>query len=141
MNTLVKSIVLSVALAATTVASFSPAMADDRWRRHHRNDNLAVGAAGLAAGVLLGSALSQPRYVDRGPVYVEPEYDDAVPVYRSRRVYVDEPDYYQARPVQTLRPWTGAWVRYCSQRYRTFDRQTGTFVGYDGQEHFCTAGG
>ena len=29
--------------------------------------------------------------------------------------------------------------RYCSDRYRSFDPNTGTFVGYDGVRRFCEA--
>ena len=69
------------------------------------------------------------RYAE--PVY-EPEYE-AVPVYRA------PPRYYA--PVRAgIEPWTPQWQRYCSYRYRTFDPGTGTFIGNDGREHFCTAG-
>ncbi len=39
-----------------------------------------------------------------------------------------------------LEPWTPQWARYCSYRYRSFDPSSGTFIGNDGREHFCTAG-
>lgn len=149
MNILAKTLVLSAMIGATTIAAIAPASADDFRRRHHRHDNdgIALGAAGLAAGVLLGGALASrpryvepgPRYIEEDPVYVEPGYEEPVQVYRPRaRVYVEEPQY---REVRSLRPWSGAWMQYCSQRYRSFDRRSGTYVGYDGQEHFCTAGG
>lgn len=35
-------------------------------------------------------------------------------------------------------PWSREWLRYCSGRFRTFDADTGTYKGYDGQRHFCT---
>lgn len=159
MKTPAKSIILSVAIAAATIAAISPASARDRYRdyrprdyHHHHNNNDAVilGAAGLAAGVLLGTAIaSQPRYVEPAPVYVEPE-----PVYVEREpVYVDpepvygapDPEYYPVRPRPvanggSLTPWSSAWYEYCSGRYRTFNPKTGTYVGYDGQRHFCSAG-
>ncbi|OJT96565.1 MAG: hypothetical protein BGN83_22120 [Rhizobium sp. 63-7] len=141
MNMFLKTLVLSVAVAATTLTAIVPASAGDRhWRRHHSDrDAVALGVAGLAAGALIGSALAnQPRYVEEEPVYVEPEYVEPVPVYRSRRVYVEDSGYVE--PSRELRPWSGAWRRYCSQRYRSFDPSTGTYVGYDGREHFCTAG-
>lgn len=143
MHAMIKTVVLSVAVAATTLTAITPASAGD-WnhRRHHHNrDGIALGAAGVAAGVLLGSALaSRPRYVEQEPVYVEPDYQDEIPVYRPRRrVVVEDPGYYA--PVREVRPWSQAWRRYCSQRYRSFDPSTGTYVGYDGREHFCTAGG
>ena len=56
-----------------------------------------------------------------------------------------EPEYYPERrviyrPAPSYEPWTQSWYDYCSQRYRTFNPNSGTFVGYDGREHFCTAG-
>ena len=81
-----------------------------------------------AAGALIGGALaSQPRYAE--PYYYDDGYAPAPrPVYRQRYVYQGG-----------LEPWTPAWYRYCSNRYRSFDGRTGTFVGYDGAEHFCVA--
>ncbi len=38
-----------------------------------------------------------------------------------------------------LEPWSPEWYDYCSDRYRSFSPRSGTFVGYDGREHFCTA--
>ncbi len=139
MNKLFKTLVVSATLAATVVGSVGTASADDwRWRRHHHHhrgggDAVAAGVAGLAVGALLGSALSQPRpsrtYVEEYPVYEEP-----APVYRRTRVIVSEPAYVDPAP---LRPWSRSWMRYCSQRYRSFDPSTGTYVGYDGRERFC----
>ena len=45
---------------------------------------------------------------------------------------------YRAAP--SYEPWTRPWYDYCSQRYRSFNPDSGTFVGYDGREHFCVAG-
>lgn len=139
MNRFFKTLVVSATLAATVVASAGTASADDwRWRHHRHHgggggDAVAAGVAGLAVGALLGSALSEPRssrtYIDDYPVYDEP-----APVYRRSRVIVTEPSYVVRAP---LRPWSRAWMNYCSQRYRSFDPGTGTYVGMDGEEHFC----
>lgn len=61
MNRFLKTAILTAGIAATTLATFSAANADDwRWHRHHHNgDALAAGVVGLAAGALIGSA--QPR--------------------------------------------------------------------------------
>jgi len=75
--------------------------------------------------IIGGAIASQPRYEERR-VYVEPDY------YPERRVIYREAPSYE--------PWTQSWYRFCSQRYRSFDPNTGTYVGYDGREHFCTAG-
>lgn len=143
MNKIFKTLVLSATIAATVVASAGTASADG-WRRHHHSDGgdaLAAGVAGLAVGALIGGALAAPprrHYVDdysvlEGPVD-EPNY-----VYRSNRVVV-RPAYVERRYVvesSGMRPWTRSWLRYCSARYRSFDPSTGTFIGYDGREHFC----
>lgn len=139
MNNIVKSVILATAVGATTLATLPAANArdwGDGWRRHgyhhhhHGSGDAAVaGIAGLAAGALIGGALaSQPRYAD--PYYYDDGYAPAPrPVYRERYVYQGG-----------LEPWTPAWYRYCSNRYRSFDGRTGTFVGYDGVRRFCTAG-
>ena len=139
-----KTLVVSTTVAASLIVSLGAAEAGE-WRRHHRGDDVAIGAAGLAAGVLLGTALaSRPRYVE--PAYEDPYYDEEpVRVYRERRVIIKEdPGYYPPPPrrvvQRSLRPWSQAWVEYCSNRYRSFNYRTGTYVGYDGREHFCTAG-
>ncbi|OHV82536.1 BA14K family protein [Ensifer sp. LCM 4579] len=134
MNKFWKAAVLSIAAAAVVLPTFGSAQARDR--HHHHNDALAAGAVGLVAGTLIGSAIaSQPRYSERVYIDPEPEYYEPRPVYRARPVY---------RPVVVenygLEPWTPAWYRYCSQRYRSFDPDSGTFIGYDGRSRFCTAG-
>ena len=92
--------------------------------RRHNGYGAAVGAgvAGLAAGAILGGALAnqQPYYGDQGyyaptyapaPVYVEPEVD--------------------AEDV------SGDGARYCASRYRSYDPESGTYVGFDGERHPC----
>lgn len=146
MNRFLKTAILGTAVVATTLTAFSAANADDRWRYHHRNhggDAVAAGVLGLAVGALAVGALNTPppppryRYYEPDYRYAEPDYTYVEPrrVYRERprRVYVQE----YAAP---LEPWSPAWYRYCEGRYRTFDARSGTYVGYDGQEHFCNAG-
>lgn len=157
---------LALAVSAAVIVPLNSASADD-WRRHNRDDALLGGVLGLAAGVAVGSALAQPRYSDER-VYDEPpvrhyqtyqprytynEPDDNYyyrqaprPVYRAQPVYRPQPVYdtrpaYQPRPTyRTIEPWTSAWYDYCSQRYGSFNSRTGTYMGYDGQNHFCVAG-
>lgn len=148
MNKVIKTLVLSVAVAATTLTSIGIAEARDRnrdgyWRedgyRHHRRDrdrhrgrDAAIGGAlGLATGVIIGGALAnQNRYEERR--YVEPDY---YPEPEPRVIYRRQPVY-----TPSYEPWTQSWYDYCSQRYRSFNPRSGTFIGYDGREHFCTAG-
>ncbi|MHA6686598.1 BA14K family protein [Mesorhizobium sp. A556] len=133
MNRIFKTTILSAAVAAMTLAALPAANASDwRHRHNHRSgDAVAAGVLGLAAGALIGGALANP-----GPAYDDGYYGDDY--YEQRR-------YVRVRPRVIYRsdyagePWTREWVRYCSNRYRSFDARSGTFVGYDGQEHFCTA--
>lgn len=132
MNRTFKTAVLGVALAATTLTAIPSAQASDR---RHRGDAIAAGVIGLAAGAIIGSALSQPRY--REPIYEDGYYVEPRPVYRPRyvtRVY-EEPVYVR----RSAEPWTREWYRYCQNRYRSFDSSSGTYIGYDGREHFCVA--
>ena len=145
MNKFIKAAVLALATAATVIPTISSAQAEDWGRRnyrhggydrhHHNNgDAAALGALGLATGVIIGGALaSQPRYQERVYVDPEPEYYEPRPVYRRARPVVVE-------NYGGLEPWTPGWYRYCSQRYRSFDAQSGTFRGYDGRDYFCQAG-
>ncbi|OBZ93355.1 membrane protein [Pararhizobium polonicum] len=145
MNKVIKAAVLALATAATVIPAITPAQADDWGRRNyyrhggydrhyrHNNDGLALGALGLATGVIIGGAIAnRPRYQERVYVDPEPEYYEPRPVYRPRPVVVQN--------YGGLEPWSPGWYRYCSQRYRSFDAQSGTFRGYDGRDYFCTAG-
>jgi len=84
---------------------------------YHKRDNgigaLGAGLLGFGVGAIVGSALT-PR-----EVYVAPPR----PAYR--RAGYGPP------------PWTPDWYTYCYSRYRSFDPNTGTFIGYDGYERFC----
>jgi BA14K-like protein len=154
MNLFAKFAVLGLATAATVVAPLSQSVAgDNNWRhrprQHNNGDALIAGAIGLAAGAIILGSINQ---ANSGPrvIYDEPMYDEPV--------YVD-PDYYPPqprahvirRPVRqphvihydeyagNFEPWSRDWFRYCANRYRSFDPQTGTYRGYDGRDHFCTA--
>ena len=148
MNKFVKSAIAMVAGLSSVCVPLATANAGDWFydedgviverhivRRHHRNDDaLAAGIIGLAAGAIIIGALNQrpaPVYRPR-PVYQQPIYDtypDAPLPPRQTRVirYSDQ-----------VEPWTRDWVRYCSNRYRSFNATTGTYRGYDGRNHFCT---
>ena len=142
MKSMIKNTVLGLAVAATAL-SVVPAQAHDHWRRHYDSDGgdaLAAGIAGLAIGAIVGGLASQPSRPER--VYIDPPYPPVYPTYQSYTVY-EAPRYQYRRPVYSysyggLEPWTPSWYRACSQRYRSFDPSSGTFVGYDGQRHFCT---
>jgi hypothetical protein len=68
----------------------------------------AAGIAGLAAGALIGGAIASQQYAPPPPPYaVAPAGSDP------------------------------NWIAYCSQRYRSFDPASGTFLAYDGQRYMC----
>ena len=124
----IKPIAATLAVAIGAASFVTTAEARHRHRHHHNGAGVAAaGIFGLAAGALIGSALSQPRYRYYGyqpaPVYAEPP---PPVVYQTAPVYYARPD-----------PWTPEWYQYCDQRYRSFDPQTGYFLGYDGNYHFC----
>ena len=140
MNRFLKITILSVALAATTLTALVPADARDRWRHHHRSsdgDLLAAGVLGLAVGAIAAGALSDP--IPYRPVYDEPIYRDPPPRPRPHRPYYAEPSVVYYQDQAAMEPWSPEWFRYCGDRYRTFNPDTGTFMGYDGAEHFCVA--
>ena len=104
MNRILKTAVLSVAVAATTLATLPAANAGERnWRRHHghhnsRGNDLAVaGILGLAAGALVvGLATSRAAY--REPAYREPRPRPDRSRLRRYAAGYDEPRYdYLAR--------------------------------------------
>ncbi len=78
---------------------------------------LGAGLIGFGVGAVVGSALT------------------------PREVYVAPPPPPPPRPVYRAgygpSPWSPDWYTYCYSRYRSFNPNTGTFVGYDGYEHFC----
>ncbi|MCZ2328705.1 BA14K family protein [Bartonella sp. F02] len=89
-------------------------------------DTLAAGVLGFAAGALLGNALKkteQPQVIYQ----VQPQ---------NQIIYQAPPaEIYQSLSQQQI----NAWLKYCSNKYRTFNPQTGTFRGRDGLDHFCYA--
>jgi hypothetical protein len=83
------------------------------YKRRDGISALGAGLLGLGVGAIVGSALA-PR-----EVYVAPP----------------APAYTRARYGPPA--WTPDWYSYCYSRYRSFNPNTGTFIGYDGYEHFC----
>jgi hypothetical protein len=79
----------------------------------HANEYVA-GGIGFVAGTILGSALTQAHQPQTVVVHQQP-------------VVV------HGRPA----PWTPAWYASCSQRYRSFNAQTGYWLHVSGQYRFC----
>lgn len=84
-----------------------PSVAHAQWH-HHGGHGWGGFAAGAAAGAILGGILAAPYYA-QGPYY-----------------YPATPGYYG-----------GDAVRYCMQRFRSYDPGSGTYLGYDGYRHPC----
>jgi peptidoglycan/LPS O-acetylase OafA/YrhL len=117
------------------------------YRNYDAGAAVAAGVIGLAAGAIIGSALSQPAQPQYytyapsapAPVYVAPP----AAVYSGRRGL--EP-FDPSLPVQTGTAYAGAypvapsspdWNAYCASKYRSYDPASGTFLGYDGKRHYC----
>lgn len=86
--------------------------ANDGWYVYNDGAWIAAGALGLAAGAMLGSAMSQQQ----APATVQ----SGAPVTATG-----------------IPPWTPAWYQYCSRKYKSFNAQTGLYLGYDGKYHYC----
>ncbi len=84
----------------------------------HGHGGWGWGWGGFAAGAILGSALAAPYYYGGYYPYGYAYYPPPPPAY------------YEG-------PVSGDAVAYCSQRYRSYDPATGTFLGYDGLRHPC----
>lgn len=148
MNRFLKSTILTMAVAATTFAALPAANAGDGWRHHGQRhvrhggsdgDLLAAGILGLAVGALVvgAAASAEPDYYE--PVYARPHRQPRPSP--ERNYYPAEPEvvYLDGAADAGAEPWSAEWRRYCENRYRSFDARSGTFTGYDGDQHFCVA--
>lgn len=112
--------------------------------RNNSGDALAAGILGLAAGAVLGNVLKkteQPQIIYQPMPQRQVVYQEVPQV-----VYQQVPQtqiIYESQSTATYQPlqqpWTRGWLQYCKKKYRSFNPQTGTFRGYDGQDHFCYA--
>jgi hypothetical protein len=103
-------------MAAQAVAGDAATVTQVQWRgRHHRGHRWHghrhgrwIGPGiGFGAGLALGSALATPYY-----------YAPPAVVYAEPSPSANE-------------------VAYCSQRFRSYDPASGTYLGYDGERHPC----
>ncbi len=83
------------------------------YRRHHgryyRDHNNGNAAAALGLGLALGAVAGGVIASNRAPAYSG----------------------------GSVEPWTRDWYRYCDNKYRSFNPDTGYYRGYDGRDHFC----
>ncbi len=92
-------------------------------------------AAGVLAGALVGGALAAPYY-GYGPYYPG-YYPGPPPAYYGYPPQA--PGYSPPAPGYAAQASASAGdpVAYCEQRFRSYDPQTGTYLGFDGQRHHC----
>ena len=88
--------------------------------RHHGGfgAGVAAGIAGAAIGNAFASQYYDGGYYDAGPAY----YDGG---------------YYDDGAVAVVPDAGGDSTAYCMQRYRSYDPQSGTYLGFDGLRHPC----
>ena len=94
------------------------------YRRGDRDRDRGGFVAGAVAGAVIGGAVASQGYgYYGGPgVYYAPSY------------YSDQ--YYDG-PAVAPAPVADDAVAYCMQTYRSYDPQSGTYLGDDGYEHPC----
>jgi hypothetical protein len=97
------------------------------YRGGYRGGGGGAGAligAGIAGAVIGGAIASQNGY---GPGYYAPAPG-----------YYNDPGYDDGGPVAVAPgPAGGDAVAYCMQTYRSYDPQSGTYMGNDGYRHPC----
>lgn len=121
-------------------------------KKSSKGDLIAAGVIGLALGAIIASESNKKRHHTPQPTYRYDGYGQPytgnnggqhVPLdhynNQPRRPYTsqDNPEVITYRDTASLEPWTPGWREWCSNRYRSFNAQTGTFRGYDGLDHFC----
>jgi hypothetical protein len=145
----------TLAITGATLVSTNTS-ASARWWGHGWG-----GWGGFAAGALVGGALAStawaPAYgwYDRGYAYDDdyayapsysyygysPGYTTTYSYSYSPRGYTYSPGYnysYGYSPdAYGYVEQGGGDVAYCMQRFRSYDRRTGTYLGFDGLRHPC----
>ena len=131
---MIKKATLATALAATTLAAASPAMAQDYYRHNRGGDTtgaaIAGGVIGLALGAIIGSSVANNnrgdyryRYADRGWQYRNGYYWDQQGRRYDRtgnydRRYYDRRGYDDRGWGQTDRGYYGRDEYYGQRNYR-----------------------
>ena len=98
----------------------------------------AIGAGiGAATGAIIAAEGQRRRggyYYWRRGCYVHRPYGGWIRVSRSY-CYPDE--YYEPRPVYRAPRVDRDAIEYCMRRYRSYDPESRTYLGYDGFRHPC----
>ncbi|WP_322989359.1 BA14K family protein [Hoeflea sp.] len=93
----------------------------NRQHRDNNNDDVVLGIIGLGVGAIIGGAIANSNNNNPRVIYQQPRVRDHV----------------QSASGGRYEPWSNSWLRYCSDKYRSFNASTGTYRGYDGTDHFC----
>ena len=151
MKRLVRNLFLSAAVAATALAAVPAAHADSNRVKLSRTDKMVgIGVLGLTAGLLVGTLASQAGNQYRNPrprPHQDRNYFPQAPVetgYPAYHGYAGESGYDNRGPrnvrnerARPYEPWSAEWYRWCDNRYRSFNANTGTFTTYGGEQRFC----
>jgi hypothetical protein len=148
-----KKTIVSLLGAVTIVVTVAATDASAQWRGWG-------WGPGIAAGVIGGAVIAGAIIASRPPGYVVYE-GYGQPVYAPGCYWASQPIYdgagrvvgYTGQPVQVCPGYSGGPpgappgyaggppagdpVAYCMQRFRSYDRKTGTYLGNDGQRHSC----
>lgn len=119
-------------LFAVVLAAF--ALTPQQAEAHHKGRI----AAGIVAGAIVAGALAHHHHKRR--YYYNHNYHHGSGYYYQKHHHYQKPRYhYQNQYYHSGRPapWTPAWYRYCSAKYRSFDPRSGTFQPYHGHRRLC----
>lgn len=89
---------------------------------------IVKGKKGLGPGAGIGAGIGALGGAARSSQRWQAVFDDAYDRCMARGA-----DYGGGAP----EPWTPEWYDYCSDKYRSFDPETGTYTTYSGKKRFC----
>jgi len=130
-----------IGLAIGAISSESNHRRETRVKRYDEYDSYLAPRQPVYSEYQYGST-SYREYGSAGygqhGVQSYPQYGSTQrPIVRKSLNEVNAPQVITYQDSASLEPWSAGWLEYCDNRYRSFDRQSGTFMGYDGQRHFC----
>ena len=151
MKRFVRNLLLSAAVASTALAGIPAAQAQDHHPRMSPETEklIGIGFLGLAAGALVGALAAESnnaQHYERNP-RPRPSQDRGYypppPADAGYHGYYQEtgPRYHdRGGPrghVRAYEAWSPEWFRWCQNRYRSINPNTGTFTTYGGEQRFC----
>ncbi len=119
--------------------------------RHANGTGVLGGAAGGAiVGAIIGGIVDDGRGAGRGAAIGAGAGALGGALHESAS-YRDAYNYYYRHCIETTRapvraryqdgrrpkPWTRAWYRYCADKYRSFNPNTGKYLTYSGRYRMC----